>query len=119
MLPRAAVYAPQMLRIAALSIVATVLAGCGSSTSSEPPWVSTGVATLRSYFVGKPRPASVSWRHTRTSDWVSVTFSTIQTCTLCNGPSGSVVRGRRATITWQHGRHRITGITIEKHGVRR
>lgn len=97
-------------------MVVTSLTACGSSHRTRPQWVSTGVITLRSYFVGKPRPETTTWgRSIRGADWVTITFAVAQTCTLCHGPTESVVRGRRATITWTHSPHKATSVTIQEH----
>jgi hypothetical protein len=105
-----------MRHLALLSVlVAFLVAGCGGSHQSKPPWVNTGVKALRAYFVGSPRPSRVAWGRTARTDWVTVAFSAIQTCKLCHGPTRSVVAGRRATITWHRGRHSVTGISIQKN----
>jgi hypothetical protein len=104
-----------MRRVAVGAFAACCLAGCAGLHQPKPSWISTGVTTLRSYFVGSPSPDSVAWGSTADSDWVTIKFSTTQTCKRCHGPTGSVVTGRRATITWQHGRRKSIGISIQKH----
>ena len=114
-MPAARFYPSGVRRFVLLLGIAASLAGCAGSHGSEPPWVASGVKTLRAYFVGNPRPNRITWGRAARRDWVAVTFASVQTCQLCHGPRGSVVTGRRATITWLHGRHKVTSISIQKH----
>jgi hypothetical protein len=104
-----------VVRFLLLAIVVALLSGCGGSHASEPSWVQSGVTTLRAYFVGNPRPVQVTWHEGLKYDWVTIRFDTLQTCGTCHGPAGSKVTGRRATIRWLHGRHKVTGVSILPH----
>jgi hypothetical protein len=77
------------------------------ATRRKPPWVSAGVALLRSYFRGSPIPAAIDWRETAARRSVTITFERPQVCVKCGG--GHAVRnrqrarirtGREATVSW-------------------
>jgi len=72
------------------------------------------VKIIRGYFRGMPNPERVSWGRASNKRWITVVFPDTQTCVLCHGTRGSVVTGRRATITWyQHGLRRMS-VSIQK-----
>jgi len=113
-------YPVAVRRFVLLAAISIVLLGCGEShavSRPEPSWVVAGVKTLRAYFVGTPKPETVTWGHDSKSRWVTVLFRTTETCAPCHGkPIGAtgLVAGRRATITWAAGGPSFFTVRIQK-----
>jgi len=79
------------------------MAGYGGSdaeATNEPPWVSRGLEALRAYFPTAPTPERVAWGTRSETRWVTVFYAKPQTCNCPAPPPHGVVKGRRATLTW-------------------
>ena len=81
--------------------------------SSQPAWVTQAVASMRKMFVGNPEPKSVRYHQGRKSASVTIRFSDLAVCGVCERPAGAPLPlGRVATLALDTRTHHTLGFSF-------